>query len=108
MSKLLIDEQPLLCQPSLAVALGSADEAIVLQQLHYWLSRTTKVQSDGNIWVYNSMSEWLKQFPWIKTRSRLTRYFDDLEEKGLIITGDFNKAKFDKTKWYRIDYDGLQ
>lgn len=108
MSKLLINEQPLLCQPSLAVALGSADEAIVLQQLHYWLSRTTKVQSDGNVWVYNSISDWLKQFPWIKTRSRLARYFDDLEEKGLIITGDFNKAKFDKTKWYRIDYDALQ
>ncbi|MBB1080212.1 DnaD domain protein [Limosilactobacillus sp. STM2_1] len=107
MSKLLIDERPLQCQPSLAVALGSADEAIVFQQLHYWLQRTTRVQSDGNKWVYNSMAEWLKQFPWIKSRSTLSRYFDDLEKRGLIITGNFNKAKFDKTKWYRIDYQAL-
>lgn len=107
MGKLLIDEQPLQCQPSLAAALGSADEAIVLQQLHYWLSRTNNVQSDGHKWIYNSMADWLKQFPWIKSRARLNRYFDDLEKRGLIITGNFNKAKFDKTKWYRINYDAL-
>lgn len=107
MGKLLIDEQPLQCQPSLAAALGSADEAIVLQQLHYWLSRANNVQSDGHKWVYNSMADWLKQFPWIQSRARLTRYFEDLEKRGLIITGNFNKAKFDKTKWYRIDYDAL-
>ena len=107
MSKLLIDERPLQCQPSLAAALGGSDEAIVFQQLHYWLQRATKVQADGHKWVYNSMSDWLKQFPWIKSRSTLSRYFDDLEKRGLVVTGNFNKAKFDKTKWYRIDYDAL-
>lgn len=107
MSKLLIDERPLQCQPSLAKALGSADEAIILQQLHYWIGRTNNIQSDGHKWIYNSMTDWLKQFPWIKSRSTLSRYFDDLEKRGLVVTGNFNKAKFDKTKWYRIDYDAL-
>ena len=107
MSKLLINEQPLQCQPSLAAVLGSADEAIVLQQLHYWLSRTNNVQSDGHKWIYNSMADWLKQFPWIRSRSTLSNYFNDLEERGLVVTGNFNKAKFDKTKWYRINYDAL-
>ena len=107
MSKLLINEQPLQCQPSLAAALGSADEAIVLQQLHYWLSRTNNVQSDGHKWVYNSIADWLKQFPWINSRNTLSGYFNDLEKRGLVITGNFNKVKFDKTKWYRINYDAL-
>lgn len=107
MGKLLIDEQPLQCQPSLAAALKSADEAIVLQQLHYWLSRTNNVQSDGHKWIYNSMNDWLKQFPWIQSRNTLSSYFNDLEDRGLVVTGNFNKAKFDKTKWYRIDYDAL-
>lgn len=107
MGKLLIDEQPLQCQPSLAAVLGSADEAIVLQQLHYWLSRTNNVQSDGHKWIYNSMNDWLKQFPWIRSRNTLSSYFNDLEDRGLVVTGNFNKAKFDKTKWYRIDYDAL-
>lgn len=107
MGKLLIDEQPLQCQPSLAAVLGSADEAIVLQQLHYWLSRTNNVQSDGHKWIYNSMADWLKQFPWINSRNTLSGYFNDLEKRGLVITGNFNKVKFDKTKWYRINYDAL-
>lgn len=92
--------------PSLAAELGTADEAIVLQQLHYWLQRSNNVR-DGHKWVYNSMNDWLKQFPWIKSRKRLTRYFDDLESRGLVVTGNYNKAAFDKTKWYRIDYDAL-
>lgn len=92
--------------PSLAAELGTADEAIVLQQLHYWLQRSNNVR-DGHKWVYNSMNDWLKQFPWIKSRKRLTRYFDDLESRGLVVTGNYNKAAFDKTKWYRIDYDSL-
>lgn len=107
MGKLLIDEQPLQCQPSLAAVLGSSDEAIVLQQLHYWLSRTNNVQSDGHKWIYNSMADWLKQFPWINSRNTLSGYFNDLEKRGLVITGNFNKVKFDKTKWYRINYDAL-
>ena len=103
---LLINEPPLMVLPSLAAELGTADEAIVLQQLHYWLQRSNNVR-DGHKWVYNSMNDWLKQFPWIKSRKRLTRYFDDLESRGLVVTGNYNKAAFDKTKWYRIDYDAL-
>ncbi|MCC4465807.1 hypothetical protein [Limosilactobacillus reuteri] len=71
MGKLLIDEQPLQCQPSLAIALGGSDEAIVLQQLHYWLERSSQVR-DGYRWVYNSMADWHKQFPWIKSRKTLS------------------------------------
>ena len=103
---LLINEPPLMVLPSLAAELGTADEAIVLQQLHYWLQRSNNAR-DGHKWVYNSMNDWLKQFPWIKSRKRLTRYFDDLESRGLVVTGNYNKAAFDKTKWYRIDYDAL-
>ncbi|MDC6077075.1 conserved phage C-terminal domain-containing protein [Limosilactobacillus reuteri] len=106
MGKLLIDEQPLQCQPSLAIALGGSDEAIVLQQLHYWLERSSQVR-DGYRWVYNSMADWHKQFPWIKSRKTLSGYFKDLEKRGLIVTGNYNQKAFDKTKWYRIDYDAL-
>ncbi len=49
----------------------------------------------------------MQQFPWIKSRTTLTRYFNNLEKKGLLITGNYNKAGFDKTKWYTIDYSTL-
>lgn len=107
MSSLLFDDHPLMCSPQLAAVFGNAEEAIILQQIHYWLKQTNYVQEDGHRWIYNSMADWLKQFPWIKQRKRLTKYFNDLEDRNLILVGNFNKSKFDKTKWYRINYDEL-
>lgn len=107
LNNLLFDDNPLICSPQLAALFGNAEEAIILQQIHYWLKRTGKMQKDGHKWFYNSMANWMKQFPWIRTRKRLTRYFDDLEERGLIVTGNFSTSMLNRTKWYRIDYDAL-
>lgn len=52
------------------------------------------------------MVEWNKQFPWLSLKT-LKRKFKSLEDKGLLITGNYNKAKFDRTKWYRINYDAF-
>lgn len=106
MSNLLLDERPLLVLPSLAAGLKSLDEAVILQQIHYWIEKKQNYR-DGRYWVYNSMENWMQQFPWIKSRTTLTRYFNNLEKKGLLITGNYNKAGFDKTKWYTIDYSAL-
>ena len=37
MSKMIIDDRPLMVLPKLATAIG-LNEAIVLQQIHYWLN----------------------------------------------------------------------
>jgi len=105
MSSLLFNERPLVLQPRLAFLLGGSDDAIVLQQVHYWTQKNINIR-DGYSWVYNSMKEWHKQFYWI-SESSVKRIFTKLEKKGILITGNYNKAKFDKTKWYRIDYDAL-
>lgn len=105
MSNLLFDERPLVLQPRLAFLLGGSDEAIILQQVHYWTQKNMNIR-DGFSWVYNSMKEWHKQFYWI-SESSVKRIFTKLEKLGVLITGNYNKAKFDKTKWYRIDYNAL-
>lgn len=102
---LLFDERPLVLQPRLAFLLGGSDEAIILQQVHYWTQKKLNIR-DGYSWVYNSMKEWHKQFYWI-SESKVKRIFTKLEKTGVLITGNYNKAKFDKTKWYRIDYGAL-
>lgn len=104
MNTLLIGEPPLQVLPSLAVEVG-LNEAVVLQQVHYWLLRSNNVQ-DGYKWVYNSYSEWNKQFPFW-SRNTLIRTFNRLEKQGYLISANYNKAGFDKTKWYRIDYERL-
>lgn len=105
MSSLLFDEPPLIVVPSLAMLLGSSDEAIILQQVHYWLVRSTNIR-DGYRWVYNSYVNWQKQFPWMSVPT-VKRNFRKLEKKNLLVTANYNQAGFDKTKWYRINYLAL-
>jgi predicted SnoaL-like aldol condensation-catalyzing enzyme len=100
----LLDEYPLLVLPTLAKKFG-LNEAIVLQQIHYWLQRSSHVR-DGKKWIYNSYPEWQKQFPFW-TKRTLIRIIKSLEEKGLITIGHFNKYKADKTNWYTINYEKL-
>lgn len=104
-SSLLINEPPLQVLPSLAVALKNLNEAVMLQQVQYWLSRSNN-EFEGRKWVYNTIEEWNNQFPWLSERGVRDR-FNSLIDKGVILTANFNKAKFDRTKWYSIDYDKL-
>ena len=102
MSKLLMDEKPLLVMPSLATKVGLS-ESIFLQQLHYWLDRSVNVK-EGHKWVYNSAKEWQAQFPFWSINT-IRRVIKSLEDKQLVISGNFNSLPIDKTKWYRIDYE---
>lgn len=104
MNSLLIEEPPLQVLPSLACKVG-LNEAIVLQQFHYWLQRSSNVQ-DGYKWIYNTYQNWNKQFPFWGEHT-LRRAINSLEKQGYLISANFNKAGFDKTKWYRIDYKKL-
>lgn len=105
-SRLLIDESPLQVLPSLATAIG-LNEAIILQQVQYWISGGKSHERDGHLWIYNSIPQWQENFPWW-SESTIKRALHNLREKGLLIVANFNKAGFDKTLWYRIDYDALR
>ncbi|WP_278473992.1 conserved phage C-terminal domain-containing protein [Turicibacter sanguinis] len=101
----LINEPPLVLLPSLATAIG-LNEALMLQQIQYWLSRSDK-EIDGRYWIYNTYEAWIEQFPfWSKPT--IVRTIMNLEKTGVVLTANYNKAKFDKTKWYTIDYDRLR
>ena len=108
MGKLLFDEPPLTVSPSLAVIVG-LEEAIVLQQVKYWLTINEEKKANyfnGRYWVYNSYREWQKQFPFWSERT-VRRIIGRLESRGLLISDNHNEAGFDKTKWYTIDYEEL-
>jgi hypothetical protein len=105
-SKLLIHENPLQILPSLAVLIG-LNEAIILQQIHYWISNElNKNIVNGRKWVYNTYEEWKSQFPFW-SRNTIIRTIEALEYKKLVISGEFNKLSRDRTKWYTIDYERL-
>ncbi|MCM3411253.1 DnaD domain-containing protein [Metabacillus litoralis] len=104
-SKLLLDEKPLLIIPSLAKQVG-LNESIVLQQIHYWL-QISEHKYEGYKWIYNTYDEWVEQFSWW-SKATIRRIITKLEYEGILVTGNFNKMKIDKTKWYRIDYEKLE
>jgi hypothetical protein len=105
MSKLLINEVPLMCLPGLAVKIG-LNEALFIQQLHYWVDRSKNI-IDGRQWVYNTMADWSKQFPFWSQKT-LSRTISNLEKQKLVISGNYNQKGYDRTKWYTIDYDALE
>jgi hypothetical protein len=105
-SNLLINEPPLMVLPTLAAKIG-LNEAIILQQIHYWIDpRGNKNLREGRHWVYNSYKDWKKQFPFWAERT-LQRAILSLEKLKLIMSSNFSKNPLDKTKWYTINYDEL-
>ena len=107
MSKLLFNEPPLCVSPSLATVVG-LNEALLLQQIHYWLDpRINKNCINGMHWVYNSYKDWQRQFPFF-TEITIRRTIKKLEEMKLLIADNFNTKRSDNTKWYTINYEALQ
>lgn len=109
MGKLLFDTYPLIVDPNLAAITG-LNEAIILQQLHYWLeinSRDKRNCRDGFYWTYNTYEKWQKQFPFWSVRT-IRRIISNLEKQGLVVAGNYNRLKIDRTKWYRLNYEKLE
>ena len=105
MSKLLIDDYPIQILPKLATEIG-LNEAIVLQQIHYWLNQSSH-NRDGKKWIYNTYDDWNKQFPFWSVMT-IRRVINSLEKQKLILIANYNKAGFDKTRWYSIDYSVVE
>ena len=110
-SKLLLDEKPLLVLPQLAVKIG-LNEAITLQQLHFHIVNAKKKSHidhfhEDRWWVYNSYEEWRENdFPFWSV-STIKRIFLKLETLGLALSNQLSKNKSDRKKWYSIDYEKL-
>ena len=98
---LLISEPPLQVIPTLAVKIG-LNEAMFLQQVHYWSLRAA-TQHGGHVWVYNTVKQWHEQFPFW-SEDTITRIIKSLRESGLLVVERLSPDKRDKTNFYRVDY----
>lgn len=104
-----------LFSPVLAQLIG-LHEAVLLNQINYWIEiykkqeencpETSRHFIDGCWWVYNTYEDWHEQLPYISAKT-IQRSLENLEKKGLIVSAKHNKANYDRTKWYTIDYDAL-
>ena len=101
-TNLLTDEEPLQVLPSLAKILG-LDDAIVIQQLWYWLNPKRKSGKviGGHRWIYNTYKEWQEQnFPFW-SEIHIKRLFLRLEKAGIIISCQ-PEGGISRRKYYRL------
>ncbi|WP_210523478.1 conserved phage C-terminal domain-containing protein [Pantoea ananatis] len=100
---LLLKVKPLVVSPELASRIG-LNEAIVLQQICYWLEDTTSgVEYDGKRWVYNTIEEWTEQFPFWSEKT-VKRALTSLKSRGLIYVEQLKKTQHDRTNYYAINH----
>ena len=80
------------------------DGAIMIENLHFWISKNKANEKhfyDGRYWTYNSLKAFEKLFPFWSSR-QIERILRNLINQGAIVTGNYNKIPYDRTKWYAL------
>lgn len=104
-SQFLINEPPIEVLPALARAVG-LNEAIVLQQIHYWLNlQFSRHLFDDRYWVCYSPKQWERQFSFWDKKT-LHRAINNLGRLEVVISYEApDDSK--QTMYYTIDYKTL-
>ncbi|HFI5643920.1 TPA: hypothetical protein ACGQVP_004927 [Raoultella planticola] len=101
---MLFNFRPLVINPELATRIG-LNEAIVLQQVNYWINdKEQGVNFEGRRWVFNSYESWVKQFPFWSADT-VKRAFTSLVKQGCLDVEQLNKSQHDRTNYYTINHD---
>lgn len=103
---ILNDRQSLRINSELAMEIG-LNESIVLLQLEYLASISGNAK-DGKKWVYNSAQEWKDKYFGFWSIETIRRILNSLVKKGFLTEGKYNKKKYDKTRWFALNFDDLR
>lgn len=79
--------------------------AIILENMQWWIAKNKankKHFHQGSYWTYNSVKAFSELFPYWSVH-QIGRFLRRLEDEGLIVSKNFNKAGYDKTKWYTVN-----
>ena len=82
------------------------EKAVVLSNIRFWLNNNknkdlSSVKHDGYYWMYNTARDMSNVLPYF-TQSKVQRLLKQLEDDGVLIVGNYNKVKYDRTKWYTL------
>lgn len=80
------------------------DAAIILSNIEYWqeINRANNINfKEGRYWTYNSVKAFNEIFSYLTPR-KIRTCLDKLESKGYIVSSNFNKKNYDRTKWFNV------
>lgn len=93
---------------SSAAEIVGVDGAVMLQNISFWIEKNranNKHFYDDSYWTYNSVNAFEKLFPFW-SRRQIARILKNLIDDGYLISGNYNKLNYDRTKWYAITIKG--
>ena len=102
MSSALINDYPITFLPHLAKAIG-VNEALVLQQLHYWLVNHAEMRHDGKFWIYKTYEEWQEQDFFFWSVRTVKSIFKKLGDMGLIESQKLSSNRHNRVNYYTIN-----
>src|SRR5271165_4662880 len=85
------------------------NEAIFLENIAFWILHNKANEKnffDEMYWTYNATKAFGILFPYWSTQTIRTTIKSCIDQ-GLIITGNYNKRKSDRTSWYALSEKGL-
>lgn len=85
------------------------NEAIMLRNFQYWIQKNKANDTnfhDGRYWTYNTVNAFCEIFPFW-TENQIRNILKKLTTLGILIKGDFNQNRYNKTVWYSINEDVL-
>jgi len=92
--------------PALACEIG-LNESVILLQLEFWIA-ISKNERDDMFWTYQSVRDIQATFPFWSLDT-INRAIKSLEKKGFIITTTkYNPLKYDKTRWFTLNFPNLE
>lgn len=74
--------------------------AVLLEQL-YFLILSDKHIHDDLCWTYNTLDSLGDIFPYW-SRHQLERAINNAVKDGLLVKGNYNQSKYDRTLWYAL------
>lgn len=77
-------------------------EAVIIKNFQFWILHNKRNGSnlrDGRTWTYNSTRALVQAFPYL-TQKQIYGVLKRLQDKGILITGNYNATKYDRTIWY--------
>ena len=86
-----------------AVSVG-LEKSIIMSNFRFWLEKNKangKNVHDDHYWTYNSSKALSLIFPYW-SQQKIARLIRELEEGGYLLSSNFNKVGYDRTKWYSM------
>lgn len=82
--------------------------AVILNNIYHWITKNEANGEnfyDGYYWTYNSTKAFNELFPYL-TQKQIETALKKLRDEGILITGNYNENKYDRTLWYAITEKG--